>query len=125
MAVDDANRGVPIFIDARDVTAPFTPGALRGGTHAHAWSGDGKWISFTYQDAALIPVRRERCERSNAALRAAYERLTPDGVGNLHCVPGRDLLGSDGEATVDGAHFTDLGFMRMADALEGVLRPLV
>jgi Tol biopolymer transport system component len=40
----------PIFMDARDVFNPFTPGALRGGTHAHSWSGDGKWISFTYND---------------------------------------------------------------------------
>ena len=39
-----------IFVDARDVFNPFTPGALRGGTHAHSWSGDGKWISFTYND---------------------------------------------------------------------------
>ncbi len=40
----------PLFFDARDITPPFTPGALRGGTHAHSWSGDGKWISFTYND---------------------------------------------------------------------------
>ena len=40
----------PYFMDARDITPPFTPGALRGGTHAHSWSGDGKWISFTYND---------------------------------------------------------------------------
>lgn len=40
----------PIFFDARNVFSPFTPGALRGGTHAHTWSGDGKWISCTYND---------------------------------------------------------------------------
>ena len=53
VAVDNAKRGKPIFIDARDVIPPFTPGALRGGTHAHTWSADGKWISFTYQDMIL------------------------------------------------------------------------
>ena len=53
VAVDGARRGKAIFIDARDVTPPFTPGALRGGTHAHTWSADGKWISFTYQDMIL------------------------------------------------------------------------
>jgi len=51
VAVDAAAPGKAIFIDARDVTPPFTPGALRGGTHAHTWSGDGKWVSFTYEDA--------------------------------------------------------------------------
>ncbi len=43
--------GKGMHLDARDVTSPFTPGALRGGTHAHHWSGDGKWLSFTYNDA--------------------------------------------------------------------------
>ncbi|MEQ9437393.1 MAG: DUF3748 domain-containing protein [Cyclobacteriaceae bacterium] len=43
----------PIFMDARDVSAPFTAGALRGGTHAHTWSGDGQWVSFTYNDYVL------------------------------------------------------------------------
>ncbi|MGE3316963.1 MAG: DUF3748 domain-containing protein, partial [Planctomycetaceae bacterium] len=41
------------FADARDVTAPFTPGALRGGTHRHEYSGDGKWIGFTYNDEVV------------------------------------------------------------------------
>jgi hypothetical protein len=40
-------------MDARDVTYPFTPGALRGGTHRHEWSGDGQWIGFTYNDAIM------------------------------------------------------------------------
>lgn len=43
----------PHFLDGRDVTPPFTPGALRGGTHAHQWSDDGQRISFTYNDAVL------------------------------------------------------------------------
>ncbi|MBN2129245.1 MAG: DUF3748 domain-containing protein, partial [Sedimentisphaerales bacterium] len=50
----DLNRpDRPILPDARDVTPPFTPGALRGGTHAHEWAGDGNWIGFTYNDAIL------------------------------------------------------------------------
>ncbi len=40
-------------LDARDVTPPFTPGALRGGSHVHVWDGAGKWVSFTYEDAVL------------------------------------------------------------------------
>ncbi len=53
VAVDIDRPGAPIFMDARDVTPPFTPGALRGGTHAHSWSGDGQWISFTYNDYVM------------------------------------------------------------------------
>jgi len=40
-------------MDSRDVTFPFTPGALRGGTHRHEWRRDGKWIGFTYNDAIM------------------------------------------------------------------------
>ena len=53
VAIDTDDPGKPIFMDARDITPPFTAGALRGGTHAHSWSGDGKWISFTYNDYVM------------------------------------------------------------------------
>jgi lysophospholipase L1-like esterase len=69
-------------------------------------------------------ARRGHAAR-RAALRQAYETLVADGVPNLHYVPGERLLGDDGEATIDGSHPTDLGFVRMADALEPVLRPLL
>ena len=54
--VSIGNPGHMTRLDARDVSSPFTPGALRGGTHAHQWSGDGKWISFTYNDAVIPPT---------------------------------------------------------------------
>ncbi|EMI21568.1 hypothetical protein RMSM_01506 [Rhodopirellula maiorica SM1] len=40
-------------LDARDIVPPYTPGALRGGTHVHVFSGDGRWVSFTYEDHVL------------------------------------------------------------------------
>lgn len=40
-------------LDARDLVPPFTPGALRGGSHVHTFSGDGRLVSFTYEDAVL------------------------------------------------------------------------
>ena len=43
-------------LDARDLTPPFTPGALRGGTHVHTFSGDGQWIAFTYEDHVLAAL---------------------------------------------------------------------
>lgn len=61
----------------------------------------------------------------NEALRAAWQRMQAAGVPHLHYVPGEALLGDDGEATVDGVHPTDLGFLRMARTLLPVLRPLV
>lgn len=53
-------------LDARDLTPPFTAGALRGGTHVHVFSGDGQWVSFTYEDHVLAR-RDERRQASEAA----------------------------------------------------------
>lgn len=58
VAIDIAKPFHPIFMDARDITQPFTAGALRGGTHAHNWSSDGKWISFTYNDYILQQLEK-------------------------------------------------------------------
>ena len=79
----------------------------------------------TYCNAYLIASKRERHRLSRAALRKAYENLTASGVKNLYYVYGEHLLGDDGEATVDGSHPTDLGFMRQAEVMEKVLRPLI
>ncbi len=43
--VDVARPGVAIHLDGRDVTPPFTPGALRGGSHVHVWDPAGEWVS--------------------------------------------------------------------------------
>ncbi|MEQ4530627.1 MAG: DUF3748 domain-containing protein [Mixta sp.] len=40
-------------LDACDITPPFTPGALRGGSHVHVFSPDGSRISFTYNDHVM------------------------------------------------------------------------
>jgi len=48
-----------VAMDARDIHPPFTAGALRGGTHAHTWSADGKWISFTYNDAVMEALEKK------------------------------------------------------------------
>ena len=51
--VDWAKPGVAVNLDARDLTPPFTPGALRGGSHVHVWDAHGDWVSFTYNDALV------------------------------------------------------------------------
>ena len=56
--VVDVNRpGVKANLDARDITPPFTPGALRGGSHVHVWDPAGQWVSFTYEDHVLAQFK--------------------------------------------------------------------
>ena len=45
-------------LDARDLVPPFTPGALRGGSHVHVWHPKGDWVSFTYEDEVLKDGQR-------------------------------------------------------------------
>jgi len=49
-------------LDARDLVPPFTPGALRGGSHLHVWDGEGQWVSFTYEDHVLAQFTTETPE---------------------------------------------------------------
>ncbi len=51
--VEATHPGKAVNLDARDITAPFTPGALRGGSHVHVYAADGRWLSFTYQDHVM------------------------------------------------------------------------
>lgn len=46
-------KGAFAFADARDLTPPYTRGALRGGTHRHEWDGTGKWLGYTYNDEIM------------------------------------------------------------------------
>ena len=79
----------------------------------------------SYADAFLIAGKRQHNETNRAALKAAYDRLRKSNVKHLHYLKGADLLGDDGEATVDSSHPSDLGFMRQADAHAKVLGPLL
>ena len=45
--------GRAITLDACDITPPYTPGALRGGTHVHMFDSEGEFLSFTYNDHVM------------------------------------------------------------------------
>ncbi|MEK9499114.1 DUF3748 domain-containing protein [Photorhabdus sp. P32] len=51
--VSEDAPGKAVTLDAMDITAPYTPGALRGGSHVHVFSPDGSRLSFTYNDHVM------------------------------------------------------------------------
>lgn len=57
----------------------------------------------------------------NAEFRKNYEKLKAENPKGLYYVTAEGLAGNDNEGTVDGIHFTDLGFRRYADKLEPVI----
>jgi len=79
----DTNAAISpvVNLDARDLSPPFTPGALRGGTHVHVWDAAGEWVSFTYEDHVL----------------ARFAQATPDHDINLRNVGVSVLLLHAGE----------------------------
>ncbi len=54
--LDTTRPGTVLNLDARDLMPPFTPGALRGGTHLHLWEPAGQWVSFTYEDHEMASL---------------------------------------------------------------------
>jgi len=81
--------------------------------------------NITYQHSLFVKSVAKTVQTRNRAFRKVFLKLSKERMKYLHYVPGADLLGHDGEPTVDGVHFSDLGFTRMADALEPVLRKLL
>lgn len=81
--------------------------------------------NINYEDAILEQSKRQAIREKNDALRRTFRRMVRGGGRGLYYVRAGRLLDSDGEATVDGAHPNDLGFVRMANGLEPVLREIL
>ena len=67
-------------------------------------------------------VTKAALEEENQVWRELYARLLTEGFKNIGYIRGDNLLGEDGETTVDGVHFTDLGFLRFAESLMEYLK---
>lgn len=76
------------------------------------------WL--TAQDPYVLELNHAYYRRSEAPVRALMAELP-----NIHLLDCYAAIGTDGEATVDGVHLTDLGYLRLADAIEPTLRGLL
>jgi len=73
----------------------------------------------------IIPVGAENLSQNHLALRECYEALQQEQVPAVHYLRGAALYGVDGEGSTDNVHANDLGFLRMADVMEPVLRDIL
>lgn len=64
-------------------------------------------------------------KRKNDTLKEIYHDLKRKNEKNIILIPSKNMLGDDGEATVDGIHFTDLGMMRYADLVCPVIKKAI
>lgn len=58
----------------------------------------------------------------NETVRRIFNELVEKGEKNIYFVPSTDMIGADGEATVDGVHFTDLGTTRYSELLYPMIK---
>ena len=65
-------------LDALDITAPYTPGALRGGSHVHVYSPCGQFVSFTYNDHVMHEFDPALDQR-NVGVAVPYGPVEPRG----------------------------------------------
>jgi hypothetical protein len=75
----------------------------------------------SFYDKSIYGIITEK----NRLLREEYEKMKREGDKNVYYLASENLIGSDAEATVDGIHFTDLGFLRFADVLEKKIREIL
>jgi hypothetical protein len=87
--VDTGDPGKSWNLDARDITPPFTKGALRGGSHVHVWDAAGQWVSFTYEDHVLSRYKTDEagheCNLRNIGVSAPIRPVeVPKGEPRNH-----------------------------------------
>jgi hypothetical protein len=107
VVVDEGKPLHAVALDARDLTPPFTPGALRGGSHVHVFSPDGQWLSYTYEDHVL-------------ASRAAEDAEAEINQRNIAvCLPREVVVLRSHPRNHDGTYFSALVTHTVADPRPG------
>jgi len=106
--VDVNQPGTAVNLDARDLTPPFTPGALRGGSHVHIWDSAGDWVSFTYEDDVLAQFKTAGADHD----------LNQRNVGVS--IPGHPVhVDKDHSRNHDGEYFTVLATHTVSQPVPG------
>jgi lysophospholipase L1-like esterase len=74
------------------------------------------------QNSFIRAKNPARADEKSAILKKIYEDVVSDWNGRLSYVENDNrFYGNDGEASVDGVHATDVGFMRMANVINPVI----
>ncbi len=70
-----------------------------------------------YPKATYDLDNKKLIKDKNEALNKIFKHLKKTGERNIKLIPSKGMIGDDYEATVDGVHFTDLGFLRYSEFL--------
>jgi hypothetical protein len=70
-----------------------------------------------YSTSFLDEIQKKEIDDINITLKKEFSKIIEMGIPEVYFVSTKSALGNDQEGTVDGVHFTDLGYIRMADFL--------
>ncbi len=66
----------------------------------------------TFPNSLFDKKLLDEITKKNQAQKRLFDKLKKAGEKNIYYIPTEGMIGEDGEATVDGCHFTDLGATR-------------
>jgi lysophospholipase L1-like esterase len=78
-----------------------------------------------YPTIPFVAATRTKVTKANEILAQIHADRVAAGDQQITLVPACDLAADGGDTTVDGVHPTDVGFLRLADALEPYLRKVL
>ena len=78
-------------------------------------------FTHTFYDERIA----KEVQRKNDTLKEILNRLKKENEKNIFFISSKKMLGEDGEATIDGIHFTDLGMMRYADLVCPIIKKAI
>jgi lysophospholipase L1-like esterase len=107
-SVDEMNERVVQFYSIIRSRRPHTP---------ILFAEDPIFPHIRFDQRAAKEVKNK-----NETINRLFETLKTQGEKNIYFVSSKDMLGHDGEATVDGIHLTDLGFMRFAELFYPIIK---
>ena len=76
----------------------------------------------TFPNSLFDKKLLEEITKKNQAQKRLFDKLKKAGEKNIYYIPTEGMIGEDGEATVDGCHFTDLGATRYVDHVLPVIK---
>lgn len=121
-------------IDAGTFVLDFVPNASveqmneRAETFYRILRDEHPATPILFVEDPIFPHTRYDCRvarevmRKNKTLNEIFHRLKKQGEKNIYFISSKNMLGDDGEATIDGIHFTDVGMMRYADLVCPIIK---
>ncbi|MDY0098293.1 MAG: SGNH/GDSL hydrolase family protein [Bacteroidales bacterium] len=73
--------------------------------------------NLMYEKACLDETTMNSVIVKNEAMKRVFDKMKGQGFSDIYFIEKNGAIGTDHEATVDGVHLTDLGFLRYADFL--------